>query len=68
LQQYLWRWRRRHILRKKNGPIVLIDSFGREAGAGLLPFDDLGVDGFETVVLKALSRRAPGSEETQGER
>ena len=44
--------------RKKHGSKVLVDSFGRETGAGFLPFDDLGVDGLETVILQALGRRA----------
>ena len=54
-------------LGKKDGPIVLIDSLGGKTGAGLLPFDDLGVDGFQTVVFQALRGRAGGGDTTQRE-
>jgi len=56
LHEYL-RGRR---LGKKDGAIVLKNSFGGEASAGFLPFDDLGVDGIQTLVLKAISGRTRG--------
>ena len=50
---------------KKNGTIVLIDPFSREAGASFLPFDDLGVNGVEALVFQPLGGRAGGSHTTQ---
>ena len=60
LQKYF----RSRGLGKKHGAIVLIDSLGRETGAGLLPFDDLGVDGFQALVFQALGRRAGGGQDS----
>ena len=50
LNKYLrggWFW-------KKDGAVVLINSFGGEARASLFPLDNLGMDSVETVVLQTL--------------
>src|SRR5579862_8247466 len=52
-------------LGKKDCPIVLIDSFGGKSGAGFLPFEDLSVDGLQTIVLQAIGGRARGGCPTQ---
>jgi hypothetical protein len=41
---------------------VLIDAFGREVGASLLPFDDLRMDGLEAIILQTLGGRAGGGD------
>src|SRR3954469_7531483 len=54
-------------LGKKDGAVVLIGSFGGETGTGLFPLDDLGMDGFQTIVLQAFGGRTGKGQTTQPE-
>ena len=47
---------------EKNRPKVLVDALDREVGAGFLPFDDLGMDGLEAVILQTLGGCAGGGD------
>jgi len=52
---------------EKNRSKILVDALGREAGAGFLPFYDLGMDGLETVILQTLGGCAGGGDDNDEE-
>jgi hypothetical protein len=44
--------------RQKHCAEILVHALGRENAAGFLPFDDLGMDRFEALVLQSFGGRA----------